>query len=79
MRASLSICRPSQLSAGLFEAGDPIVGTYAPVKKAHRYRPGTLAIKEIRRYQKSTDLLIRKLPFARLVSLLLVLFCVRVD
>ena len=37
------------------------------VKKPHRYRPGTLALREIRRYQKSTDLLIRKLPFQRLV------------
>jgi histone H3/H4 len=37
------------------------------VKKAHRYRPGTVALREIRRYQKSTELLIRKLPFQRLV------------
>jgi hypothetical protein len=37
------------------------------VKKPHRYRPGTVALREIRRYQKSTDLLIRKLPFQRLV------------
>ncbi|CAL8331517.1 unnamed protein product [Arctogadus glacialis] len=36
------------------------------VKKPHRYRPGTVA--QIRRYQKSTELLIRKLPFQRLVS-----------
>ena len=38
------------------------------VKKPHRYRPGTVALREIRRYQKSTDLLIRKLPFQRLVK-----------
>lgn len=37
------------------------------VKKPHRYRPGTVALREIRKYQKSTDLLIRKLPFQRLV------------
>tara|TARA_B110000008_G_scaffold279357_1_gene326137 strand:+ start:1092 stop:1499 length:408 start_codon:yes stop_codon:yes gene_type:complete len=36
-------------------------------KKPHRYRPGTVALREIRKYQKSTDLLIRKLPFQRLV------------
>ena len=36
-----------------------------PVKKPHRYRPGTVALREIRRYQKSTDLLIARLPFAR--------------
>ena len=35
------------------------------VKKPHRYRPGTVALREIRRFQKSTELLIRKLPFAR--------------
>ena len=38
-----------------------------PTKKPHRYRPGTVALREIRRYQKSTELLIRKLPFQRLV------------
>ena len=37
------------------------------VKKPHRYRPGTVALREIRKYQKSTDLLIRKQPFQRLV------------
>ena len=37
------------------------------VKKPHRYRPGTVALREIRKYQKSTDLLLRKLPFQRLV------------
>ncbi|MES1905195.1 MAG: Histone HIST2H3PS2 [Paramarteilia canceri] len=37
------------------------------VKKPHRYRPGTVALREIRRYQKSTELLIRSAPFARLV------------
>ena len=34
--------------------------------KKHRYRPGTVALREIRKYQKSPDLLIRKLPFQRL-------------
>merc|ERR1711987_29312 len=37
------------------------------IKKTHRYRPGTVALREIRKYQKSTELLIRKLPFQRLV------------
>lgn len=36
-------------------------------KKKHRFRPGTVALREIRRYQKSTELLIRKLPFQRVV------------
>ena len=37
------------------------------VKKRYRYCPGTVALKQIRQYQKSTELLIRKLPFQRLV------------
>jgi histone H3 len=37
------------------------------VKKPHRYRPGTVALREIRKFQKNTDLLIRKLPFQRLI------------
>ncbi|CAD6940611.1 unnamed protein product [Tilletia controversa] len=37
------------------------------IKKPHRYKPGTVALREIRRYPKSTELLIRKLPFQRLV------------
>lgn len=43
----------------------PSVG--GTIKAPHRYRPGTVALREIRRYQKSTDLLLRKLPFQRLV------------
>ncbi|KIJ89531.1 hypothetical protein K443DRAFT_16016 [Laccaria amethystina LaAM-08-1] len=35
--------------------------------KKHRFYPGTVALREIRRYQKSTELLIRKLPFQHLV------------
>ena len=35
--------------------------------KTWSYKPGTVALREIRRYQKSTELLIRKLPFQRLV------------
>ena len=37
------------------------------IKKPHRFRPGTVALREIRKYQKSTELLLRKAPFARLV------------
>lgn len=47
-----------------------------PIKgeKKRRYRPGTLALKEIRRYQKTTELLIKHAPFQRLVrsSLLMI-------
>jgi histone H3 len=37
------------------------------IKKTRRYRAGTVALREIRKYQKTTELLIRKLPFQRLV------------
>ena len=37
------------------------------VTKPHRYRPGTVALREIRKYQKSTEFLIQKGPFSRLV------------
>ena len=45
-------------------AGDPAPQTQ---RRHHRYKPGVKALKEIRQYQRSYDLLIRKLPFARLV------------
>ena len=44
--------------------GNPKTGG---IKRPMRYRPGTVALREIRRYQKTTELLIRKLPFNRLV------------
>jgi histone H3 len=47
--------------------GGKVVMSGGVVKKPHRYRPGTVALREIRRFQKSTDLLMRKLPFQRLV------------
>jgi histone H3 len=37
------------------------------VKRRFRFRPGTRALREIRKFQKSTELLIRKVPFQRLV------------
>jgi histone H3 len=38
------------------------------VKKAYRFKPGTVALREIRKFQKSTDLLLRRTPFIRLVK-----------
>ena len=37
-------------------------------KPKQKYRPGTLALREIQKYQKSTELLICKLPFIQLVQ-----------
>ncbi|XP_006161684.1 histone H3.3-like [Tupaia chinensis] len=52
-----------QLATKVVRKSAPSTG----VKKPHRHRPGTVALHEIRRYQKSAELLIRKLPFQRLV------------
>lgn len=45
-------------------------GGYPPdaTPKKRRYRPGTVALREIRQYQKSSNLLIPRLPFSRLVK-----------
>ena len=40
--------------------------SFGGVKKPHRYRPGTVALREIRKYQASTNLLIPMMPFYRL-------------
>jgi hypothetical protein len=58
--SSVSITRTSKL---LVRVHQPLVGS----KNHIVIRPGTVALREIRRYQKSTELLIRKLPFQRLV------------
>ena len=44
--------------------GNPNTGG---LKRPMRWRPGTVALREIRRYQKTTELLIRKKPFSRLM------------
>ncbi|KAL5985886.1 5-hydroxytryptamine receptor 4 [Asimina triloba] len=54
-------------SRNIMKAARKSAPTTGGVKKPHRYRPGTVALREIRKYQKSTELLIRKLPFQRLV------------
>ncbi|RYP46004.1 hypothetical protein DL768_007720 [Monosporascus sp. mg162] len=48
--------------ASAAQPGDPV-----PVGRKRRYRPGTLALREIRRLQNNTDLLLKKLPFSRVV------------
>lgn len=53
-RAKMKVCRTRAGGSGR-------------VQKPQRYRPGTVALREIRKYQKSTDLLMRKMPFQRVV------------
>ena len=61
-RARKQFATKSLLKAG--KGNPPHTGG---IKRPFRWRPGTVALREIRRYQKSTELLIRKLPFSRLV------------
>ena len=62
------MARSKQAAAAAVAAAKPAKPAKpAAPRKPHRYRPGTVALREIRRYQKSTDLLIRKMPFRRLV------------
>lgn len=51
----------------VIEAAGKSAPSTSGMTKPHRYRPGTVALREIRPYQKSTHFLIRKLPFQRLV------------
>ena len=46
----------------------PVTSPQKGAKKKRRWRPGTKALSEIRKFQKSSDLLIRKMPFQRLVK-----------
>ena len=53
--------RKAQLAVGA-SAAKP-----GEIKKPRRFRPGTVALREIRKFQKSSDLLLRRAPFQRLV------------
>lgn len=55
------------LSKGRKRPASAADGAVGKTRRKHRFRPGTVALREIRRYQKGTELLLRKLPFQRLV------------
>ena len=67
-RAASAVKKPTKTRSKT--NAEKAVRKQAPNKKGtnkpHRYRPGTVALREIRRFQKSTDLLIRKKPFGNL-------------
>jgi histone H3/H4 len=79
--SSAFLCSRGRLNAAslpkrLLTKANPIVlfpiapvprALHLAVRKKRRYKPGTLALKEIRKFQKSTELLLRKAPFCRLV------------
>lgn len=68
MARNLSVGSATPERAIANKAPPPIPGKPNALKpKRRRFRPGAKALSEIRKYQNSTELLIRKLPFARLV------------
>ncbi|KAG2418760.1 histone H3 [Aspergillus terreus] len=67
VRKSTGPSRGGKRPAGAPRDSDVQPGDPTPTGRRRRYRPGTVALKEIRKYQRSYDLLIQKLPFARLV------------
>jgi histone H3 len=70
MARTKSTARKLPIGGGKFPHKKLLTGkkTVTPgQKKKRRLRPGTVALREIKRYQKSTDLLFPKLPFQRLV------------
>lgn len=56
-----------KIKSGLRKDKKPRISGTGGVKKPHRFRPGTVALREIRKYQKSTDNVIPTAPFQRLV------------
>jgi histone H3 len=48
-------------------AAHNLARSFGGVKKPHRWRPGTVILRKIRKYQKNTDLLMRKAPFQHFV------------
>lgn len=69
-RSSINFLKDSFNHNFNFPPVNPVINKTKPtrVKKPHRYRPGLLALKEIRRYQASTEMLIPKIPFIRVVK-----------
>lgn len=61
-----SVSAPFRPSPSTFSRGSPQSGVPQQTRR-RRHRPGTRALQEIRKFQNSTDFLIPKLPFARVV------------
>ena len=66
-RARLRAKLASADQSGSLDGCSPDGGPPTEELKPHRFRPGTVAVREIRKFQTSTTLLLRKLPFQRLV------------
>ena len=53
--------------AGKIAVKKPTLKRAEGEKRPHRFKPGTVALREIRRYQKGGNMLLRKIPFQRIV------------
>ena len=70
MAKDKSAARKQKMTSKSKSSASKVNKKTAPAKagmKKMRFRPGTVALREIRRYQKSTDLLVPRLPFQRLI------------
>ena len=56
------------IGSGIRPPHKRLLNPHGQVRKPRRFRPGTVALRQIRKYQRSTELLIRKLSFQRLVK-----------
>jgi len=66
--APVVVHRPVSVSVPVHVSASASVSATVPATRPlHRFRPGTVALREIRKYQKSYDLLIPRLPFNKLV------------
>lgn len=64
---SVAPTRPDVFDMSFILSGGALLGQAAQPEKKKRFRPGTVTLRQIRKYQRSTDLVIRKLPFLQLV------------
>lgn len=59
--------RKNRTQSGRAAAERKITRPHLSKPRGRRYRPGTVALREIRKYQQTHGLLLRRLPFQRLV------------
>ena len=65
--AEMSRTKTTAVAKSSKKASKAAAGPKKAGAKKFRWRPGTVALRQIRKFQKSTDLLLRKAPFQRLV------------
>jgi len=65
--AEMSRTKTTAVAKSSKKASKAAAGPKKAGAKKFRWRPGTVALRQIKKFQKSTDLLLRKAPFQRLV------------